>query len=82
MAVIHPCAETNQRKQGNPWNPVQKLADCQGLRFSKEMQREQGVMGLFNLCLIHGSPPHSLPAAAAPEQARGLPASFVSSDDR
>lgn len=80
MAVIHLCTQTNQTKQEDPWNPVQKLTDCQGLRCSKEMQREKGVMGLFHLCLIHCNPPHSLPAAAAPEKAPGLPASFVSSD--
>jgi len=80
VAAIHLCTETNQTKQGDPWNPVQKLTDCERLRFSEEMQREKGVMGLFHLCLMHCNPPHSLPAAVAPEQACRLPASFVSSD--
>lgn len=43
------------------------------------MQREEGVMGLFHLGLIPCNPSHALLAAAAPEQAHGFPASFVSS---
>lgn len=54
VAVILLCTETNQTKEGDTWNPAQKLTGCQGLSFSEEMQREKGVMGLFLLGLITG----------------------------